>query len=203
MLNARHRVENWASPRAFALGAREALAGLGYQLAPVGEGGADVRIVSEGQLGKLSEAPPLPMILLTGRGTRDEAVQGPHVVGTVHRPATLKELYRLLQLALEETPRAVPRVETTLAARWVHAERETPAAIVSISEKGCLLQCRDFPSDAAVELCFALPGHGLVRAVARPVHRDRRSVGVAFERIDEDARRAIASYVEIELAEAA
>lgn len=200
-------MELWASPRAFAPGVLLALAALGYVVAERSRLGADgwtpeIRLASDGQLDRLARetAHALPTLVLAGRRARavPEALRA-GIVGTVLRPATLRDVYRVLQSALEEHPRAVPRVPTSLPARCVAGDVDAPGAIVSLSERGCLLRSPQTWQEGRVSLWFALPEQGLVQVLARPVHRQARHVGLAFHEVAEATRSAIARFVESSL----
>ena len=56
--------------------------------------------------------PSIPVVALTGRYGVTGADS--RVVGALRRPVGIHELYRVLQQVLEETPRSVPRVPTTV-----------------------------------------------------------------------------------------
>ena len=101
----------------------------------------------------------VPMIVLTGRN----GVTGtdPRIIGAVRRPAGLHDLYRLIQEALEETPRATPRIPTHLPARCRRNGQEWKASVLSLSENGCLLRtAQPVPLGTQVEIEFPLRPFG-------------------------------------------
>ena len=126
-----HRILlNHAPPEAFAPLTLSMLAKLGYaivnetEFAERGElGRAELRIVDERSLAEVPEGAgtAIPIVVLTGR----HGVTGvdPRIVGAVRRPAGMHELYRLVQAALEDTPRTAPRVPTHLVARCQESGR--------------------------------------------------------------------------------
>lgn len=194
--------------RAFAPGARAALRALGYDLVAgdrrrrPDDAPAAACIATEREFARLPEAArDLPTIVIRGRRGFQVADDANGVIGFAPRPAALRDLYRMLQQALEATPRRVPRTAASLPARCIGRAEEWPGAILSISEGGCLLRSKP-PSDERVDLWFALPGEGLVAVQAEPVHRTGEHTGFAFRDVREDLREAIADYVADSLASA-
>jgi hypothetical protein len=211
---ARLTVTVYAPARAFAPGVQTALVRLGYNLITprTGEGQDDawdgplcpsIRIVDDREIDQVPlEAGPeaLPMILLVGH--RGPVVSDARAVGTVRRRARLGPLYEVLQRALERHPRSVPRAETTLPVRALRGERAWAGAIRSLSEKGCLVQgARGLEPDLRVDLCFPIPGTGLltVPAQAADVREDGRTT-LVFRDACRTTRDAIAGYVTDQLA---
>lgn len=208
---ARATVAVHAPARAFASGTQAALARLGYRLVPAEaaasqpEGGHEcrpaIRIVDDRQLESVPlecNGEAIPLILLTGH--RGPLASDSRALGTVRRRAGLKELYALLQRALEPLPRSVPRVPAALPARCTRGNHGWAAAIRSISEKGCLLQStQQLEPDQRVDLCFALPTEGLVHIPAQPLYVHGKQAGLAFRDASEQSRSAIASYVSTQL----
>ena len=140
----------YAPRRALARGAAGALERLGYRLAAIGRGGEteapDARIAAERELRRIPREDRAPLILLEGRfPKRAQRRRDPRLVATLRKPANLVDLYRALQLALEENPRRAPRAAITLPARCVSGEHDWPGAIVSLSEGGCLVRSAPDP----------------------------------------------------------
>lgn len=198
-----------APARAFAPGVQGALARLGYHLVPAaaqaeGSVGAlrpAIRIVDDRELDRAPlEAGPaaLPLVLLTGH--RGPATTDARAVGTVRRRARLEPLFDILQRALERHPRSVPRAATALPVRALRGERCWAGAIRSLSEKGCLVQgARGLEPDLRVDLCFPIPGTGLITVPAQASQiRDDGHV-LIFRDASREIRRAIAGYVASQL----
>jgi hypothetical protein len=192
------------SSSALAPGVRTGLERLGYRLvwgrSAAGPGPVFLpaaRIVDDRQLAKLPaevDAGVPTIVLVTSRPATP--LDDPRVVGAVWRPAALRDLYALLQTALETHPRAVPRVRAALPAKAVSGERGWAGAIVSLSERGCLLRSRQrLPSRRALDLWFALPRDGLVHVVAEPRYADGACTGLVFRETSADSRVAIVDYV--------
>jgi hypothetical protein len=114
----------------------------------------------------------------------------------VWRPAALRDLHALLQAALEAHPRSVPRVRTALPAKAVGRERGWAGAILSLSERGCLLRSRErLRSRRPLDLWFALPRDGLVHVLAEPRYAEGTCTGLVFRETSPECRAAIARYV--------
>ena len=202
----RGTIECHTGPRAYAPQTRAALAGLGYELVPANSKrsrGPSLRLVDERRFDRIpsaSEDPATPIVSLTG--ARPLERDDPRIVGRVVRPAALVELYRLIQEALEEHPRKVPRVPAQLAARCVRGDRRWVAVVLSISQGGCLLQCGEpLEPGAHLNVQFALPA-GLMDARARVVQRRGRNVAMTFLRLPETSCTAIDAFVTDRLARA-
>ena len=203
----RRTIESHTGPRALSATTRAALTGLGYDIVPGSRTAAQewkpsLRLVDERRLDEIptaSQDPATPIVSLTG--ARPLRREDPRIVGRVRRPAPLTDLYRLIQEALEEHPRKVPRVPTQMAARCVRADRRWVGAILSISSGGCLLQSREpVEPDSRFNVQFALPEYGLVDLRGRAIHRRGDFAGVAFPTVPEQARTAIESFVTERLA---
>jgi hypothetical protein len=180
----------------FSPGVEKALERLGYELVPARgkTNAADARIVEAGQLNRLSAEATAPIILIGG--PRDDGADDPRVVGTVRPPAGLLDLYSLLQEALEAHPRAVPRIPTALSARSLREGVDTPGAILSLSEKGCLLRSASrLPGYGSLHLQFMLPAGGPIYTRAEPRREAGNESGLAFHRLPETSRAAIAEFV--------
>ena len=166
------RIEVRVPSRDFAEGVETALDRLGYELLPasIRAEAPDARFVAAGRLSRLPATAIEPVVLFGGLRSKD--AEDPRVIGLVERPAGLQELYNLLQGALEETPRAVPRMTASLPARSFREGVDAPGAILSLSEKGCLLRSTvRLPGDGALKLQFALPGRGLIDTWAEPCNK--------------------------------
>ena len=200
-----------AAPEAFAPRTRLLFHKLGYSIvdpdelvAMQGQGSCDrpdLRIVDERSLGEVPEesGPPVPIIVLSGR----HGVTGadPRIVGAVRRPAGLHELYRLVQQVLEETPRTSPRVATHLPAHCHVGDREWHAAVLSLSENGCLLRSAESPSfGTRLEMSFSLPRTGVLRLDAEIAYQLVPDLGLVFNGTSPGVREAIRGYVQDALA---
>jgi len=203
-------VATYAAMRAFSPLALKILPRIGYELVPVEDyaGTAcrppDVQIAEEQRLCEIFEttaASSIPTIVLTGwRGAPPE-VDGRIVVGAVRAPAGLHELYRVLQQALEEKPRAVPRVATRLLARCRRDTMEWDVRVLSISENGCMIKSSVVPPlGAMLHVSFELPDGGKIETQASASYQVMPQLGLVFHATRPDFRRAIASYVTHELA---
>jgi hypothetical protein len=206
----RRRLASYVAPQAYAPRVRAALEGLGYQIIPVATRGRfeddswepDLRIVDERHIDRIPAEdylPRTPVLLLTGgaRATwRDR-----RVVGSVPRPAMLKDLYPILQRTLEDTPRVAARAPTELPGRCTQSDRRWMGAIVSLSEKGCLFRASEsLETDQRLNLLFPLPMGQMITARARVIGQRGPSVGLVFDDIAPPVREAVAQYVEERLA---
>lgn len=169
---------------------------LGYALEGADVASPDVRIVREERLAEVRGAPQ-PMILLTnGRG--DRAAGGdPRAVGRIKRPAKLHELYRLLQLALEPTPRAVPRVDCDLAAHAQSANGDQwDMRVDSLSEIGCLVSGPKLPTlETALTMRIEMPWGERITVPADVAYERREQVGLVFHGITLGTQRKLAKLV--------
>ena len=197
-------VELYAPRRALGRGVANALERLGYRFAASGRAGGapDARIAADRELRRIPREDRVPLILLEGRfGKRMQRRRDPRLVATLAKPASLVELYRALQFALEENPRRVPRATITLPARCVTGDADWPGAIVSLSEGGCLMRsARNLESRRRLRLLFPLPDAGLVEVTVRPLYHRGSHLGLAFHELSDVTRLAIASCVEQALA---
>lgn len=197
------RIEVRVPSRDFSAGVRTALARLGYELVPARRRAEapDARIVAAGHLSRLSAEATEPIILFGG--PRSRRGDDPRVIGMVMRPAELRGLYPLLQSALEAHPRAVPRIPTALPARSLRGGLDSPGAILSLSERGCLLRsASSLPGGGSLHLQFTLPDLGLIYTRAKPRHAAGNESGLAFESLPEISRTAIAEFVTTSLTQA-
>ena len=139
--------------------------------------------------------PSTPWIALAPRGA-------PHptrtpIVGLVERPAPFQALYRVLQLALEPTPRASARVYTSLAAHCRAAKRSWEAQVISLSRDGCLLWREDaLPEDELLTLDFDLPHFGRVEVSGHTVYRRATETALVFRDVSAPEGRSIQRFVE-------
>jgi hypothetical protein len=194
-----------AAPEAFAPMSRTILAKLGFHIVAPEDYPAlaeamdrdrpDLRIVDERRLAELPyESPTVPVVVLSGR----HGVTGAdsRIVGAVRRPAGMHELYRLVQEVLEETPRATPRIPTHLAARCRRQGREWRAAVLSLSENGCLLRSPEpLMLGSNLEISFELPVSGALQCDAEIAYQLLPDLGLVFHASTPAVREAIQAYV--------
>lgn len=197
-----------ARPQAFVDKTVAILGRLGYQIHPserfVEEearlGDPELVIVEESRLGDLEEPGPiacfadLPRIVLTGRqGYRRP---DPHVVGAIHRPAGLHDLYRVIQQVFEDTPRTTPRVPTDLRVVCGRNGETFDGALLSISENGGLLRCdAELPLGSSFQMELALPRAGALCLRAEAAYQLVPHTGVVFSGLAPSARTAIGEFV--------
>ncbi|MFQ5417525.1 MAG: PilZ domain-containing protein [Myxococcota bacterium] len=206
-----HRIiASYASSHAFAPHTRAALAGLGYRLVPASTRGRfdddswqpDLRIVDARRFDRLPEErylPRTPIIVL--RGARPRKWRDARVVGEIPRPASLGDLYPLLQTALEENPRRAARAPTELPARCTRADRRWMGAILSLSAEGCLFRCAgDLGDGTDFNVLFPIPSGHMVSTRARVSRREGACVGLAFHDPPPPYREAIEEFVTTRLA---
>lgn len=209
---ARRLIISYAHSEAYVPLARVILARMGFPIIPAEEWEdlpaadrartPDLRIVDERRLGEIPEGDEIsevPMIVLTGR----HGVSGvdPRIIGAVARPAGLHEIYRLIQQTIEDTPRSTPRVATHLPARCRRGEREWRAAVLSLSENGCLLRTPEPVSlGSEIEISFDLPRTGTIETKAESAYQLLPDTGLIFHRTPAAFRKAILSFVEESLA---
>ena len=171
---------------------------LGYALVPAESAEAtELRIVREERMAEVAGSPE-PLILLTnGRTKSAEAVQDPRTVGRIKRPAKLHEIYRLLQLALEPVPRAVPRVETDLAAHAQSANGDQfDLRVESLSEIGCLVSGPKLPMlETALTMRIEMPWGERITVPADVAYERREQVGLVFHGITLGTQRKLAKLV--------
>ncbi|NNL65453.1 MAG: hypothetical protein HKP30_04365 [Myxococcales bacterium] len=202
-------VASYASARSYSPLAAKILPKIGYEIVPVeryaevADRPPDLQICEERRLPEIFDttaASSIPTVVLTGwRGAPE--VDGKIVVGAVRIPAGLHELYRVLQEALEEQPRSVPRVATRLRARCRRDTMEWDARVLSLSENGCLIKSSVVPPLGAVlDVAFDLPRLGTVETQASASYQLMPQLGLVFHATRPEFRRAIATYVTHELA---
>jgi hypothetical protein len=209
---ARRLIISYARPDAYVPLARVILARMGYPIVPAEEWEdlptgdrertPDLRIVDERRLGEIPEDAGLcevPMIVLTGR----HGVTGanPRIVGAIARPAGLHEIYLLIQQTIEDSPRSTPRVATHLPARCRRGARQWRAAVLSLSENGCLLRTPEPLSlGSQIDLSFDLPRAGTIETQAESAYQLLPDTGLIFHRTPAAFREAILRFVEESLA---
>ncbi len=194
-------LECFASPRDFSRLSYPILSKIGYEIVSCEERQPDqtpaLRLVDERRLSEVPDDPPdalVPMILLAGWQGFD--TEDRRVIGAVRRPAGLHELFRLLQLALEDHPRAVPRAATRIPACLRRDGLEWEATMLSLSENGCLLRTAvSLPLSATLECRFEVPGFGEVETQATAGYQMRPNLGLVFHATRPRYRRAIGDYV--------
>jgi hypothetical protein len=166
---------------------------LGYALLPPEEAHQPaLRVVREDRLDEVDTN--VPIILLT-RG-RTPRARDPRVAGALHRPAKLHELYRLIQAALEEQPRTVPRVATSLRATGTADTKTWRFEVRSLSENGCLVAGPALPSQGtALELDIELPWGHRVASPAVAAYEQGEQLGLVFHGITLGARKKMARAV--------
>jgi hypothetical protein len=192
---------------AFAPHTRSILSKMGYAIVPAEDLESlpeplpgqtpDLRIVDERRLAELPEEdgePQVPIIVISGR----HGVTGadPRIVGAVPRPAGLHELYRLIQQALEVTPRSAPRIPTHLSAACRKEGKEWRCQVVSLSENGCLVRSPEpMPLGSQIEIQFELPSAGSIETRAETAYQIPPDLGLIFHETAPAFRRAIADFV--------
>jgi hypothetical protein len=182
------------------------MAKLGYRVVgkatPVENAEPDLRIVDE----RDAVAPekgadtghPRPVILITGPAPGE--FRDPNVVGWVQRPASISDLYPLLQTALEEHPRRSPRVDVGIPARCTRADRRWMGAVVSLSAHGCLMRS-SVPMTPAQELnlVFPLSRENMFSTRVKVLHQRGDQVGLEFCNPAPSARTALSKFIESRL----
>ncbi len=187
---------------AFGPGVRSALEALGYDFAPAASPGTpdrppDLLIVDEQGIDRIRSepiSPPIPIILLTRIIGSDTS--GPRIAAALLQPATLAEIYAVLQRTLENKQRRAPRIATELSARCWRANDFWTGKVLTLSETGCLFRSgpRLLPEQETTVI-FDLPGDTTISTGARPVHRKEHEVGLAFENLTPESGAAISHYV--------
>jgi hypothetical protein len=194
-LEGRRRIASYAVERDYAPFARAMLWKLGYAvLAPEELGSAELRIVREDRLAEVAQLPARPLILLTDR--RQPEIGDSRVTGTVRRPAGVPALYRLLQAALEEHPRSVPRLPVSLPARGTKGSQSFELVVRSISENGCLLAGPKLPNlETALELLIEFPWGEKLEVAAVVAYEQSGNVGALFQQVTPAARQRLEKLV--------
>jgi hypothetical protein len=168
---------------------------LGYELvAPDETSSPALRIVRDDRLAEVAESPNAPIILLTR--DRRAKQRDPRVTGALHRPAGLHELYRLIQAALEEHPRSVPRVATLLRATAAAETKRFELAVTSISESGCLVTSLKLPLHGTrLDLEIELPWGERLATPALVAYEQGECLGLVFHGITLGARKKVSKAV--------
>jgi hypothetical protein len=194
-LRGKRRVASHATDSDYVPFARSMLWKLGYAVLPPGELAApEARIVCESRLAEVASLPPLPLILLTDR--RPPEGGDARVHGSVRRPAGVHPLYQLLQTALEEHPRGVPRVEVSLPARATAGPRAFDVVVRSLSENGCLLAGPKLPPlDSQSELVIELPWGEKIEVTALVSYEQAGDAGAVFQAMTIAAQQRIGKLV--------
>jgi hypothetical protein len=194
-LAGKRRIASYALERDFAPFARSLLWKLGYAVLPADEvTDPELRIVREDRLGEVTKLPALPLILITDR--RQPETGDARVTGTVRRPAGVPPLYRLLQAALEDHPRAVPRVPAALKARGTTEAHLYDLEVRSLSENGCLLAGPKLPSlDTTLDLHVEFPWGEKIDVTATIAYEQGGNVGALFQSMTLATRERLAKLV--------
>ena len=203
----RRTLLSFARPEAYGPLTKEILAKLGYGIVQVEAwddlpdadraAGPDLAIADERRLDEVwtSGRETLRTIVLTGR--RGVSGDDPRVVAALRRPAGLHELYRVLQQTLEPRPRATPRIPTYLPAACHRHGHDWRAAVVSLSENGCLLRSPEpVPLGSELRVAFELPRVGRVETTAESAYQLVPDLGLIFSGTPAASRRAILDFVE-------
>ena len=204
-----HWIFTSARSEAFAGSTRLILGRLGYrilsarELAALGDADGSPRqqiemlILDEQRLELADEIDPegsLPIILLTGRaGIRTPDLR---IIAATKRPAGLHDLYRIFQQHFEERSRTTPRVETDLAVTCQRRGKTWNAAVLSLSDNGCLLRSSEsVPLGSTLDLSLELPRFGAIVIKAEIAYQLVPDLGLVFNAIEPRVRRAIGAYV--------
>ncbi len=205
----RHVFFTNARPEAFALLTRAILGRLGYRILTLDElrrtqshegiehAPVEMLILDEHRREVSEEVDPrgsLPILLLTGRaGIREP---DPRVIAAVKRPAGLHELYRIFQRHFEERPRSTPRIETDLEVTCHRKGKTWTAALLSLSDNGCLLRGSEaVPLGSTLDMTFRLPKVGEVELEAETAYQLVPDLGLVFSATPPQTRNAIGAYV--------
>jgi len=194
-MEARTCIASHASDGDFTPTSRSLLWKLGYALVPAEEAESPaLRVVRDDRLAEVAAPHAEPIILLTqGRGRKS---RDPRVLGSVKRPAGLHELYRLIQAALEEQPRSVPRAPCSLVAHGTHADGRWELVVQSLSESGCLVTGPELPAiDTAFDLEIELPWGVSIATPAVAAYEQGGSLGLVFHGVTLNARKKLAKAV--------
>jgi hypothetical protein len=198
------RLVAFARAEAFSGHTLTILARLGYPISirSAGEGLApeeqpELILADERRLSEALEAAgdsSTPIISMTGRHGTDS--DDPRIVGAIARPVGMHDLYRVLQLVFEDTPRSAPRVPTRLAAVCRRSGREWNASVLSLSENGCLLRTPEpVPLGSELQLAFELPSDGTVHVRAETAFQLVPDLGLVFSSIAPKIRMSITGFV--------
>lgn len=209
ILQPEHLILTGARSEAFVGSTRLILGRLGYRIFSVRElaeaeeaGGGPGRqiemlILDEHRLLAADELDPdglLPIILLTGRA----GIRTPdsRIIAAVKKPAGLHDLYRIFQQHFEERSRTTLRVETDLPATCQRRGKVWTASVLSLSDNGCLLRSSEsIPLGTTFDLTLELPFVGAIQIKAESAYQLVPDLGLVFNAIEPQARRAIGEYV--------
>jgi hypothetical protein len=194
-LAGKRRVASYALERDYAPFARSLLWKLGYAVLPAEEvTDPELRIVRDDRLAEVAKLAPLPMILITDR--RQPETGDARVTGTVRRPAGVPPLYRLMQSALEDHPRTVPRVTAALKARASNDTYGYDLEVRSLSENGCLLAGPKLPAlDTTWNLHVEFPWGEKIDVTAIVSYEQGGNVGALFQSMTLATRERLAKLV--------
>ena len=194
-LAGKRRIASYALERDYAPFARSLLWKLGYAVLPAEEvSDPELRIVREDRLAEVAKLAPLPMILITDR--RQPESGDARVTGMVRRPAGVPPLYRLMQSALEDHPRAVPRVSSALKARASNDVYTYDLEVRSLSENGCLLAGPKLPAlDTTWNLHVEFPWGEKIDVTAIVSYEQSGNVGALFQSMTLATRERMAKLV--------
>ena len=188
-------IASHASDSDYAPTSRVLLWKLGYALVPAAEATEpSLRVVRDDRLGEIAATPGVPIILLTRE--RSACTHDPRIAGTLRRPAHLHELYRLIQAVLEENPRSVPRVPTSLRGKGGVEDQHWDFAVRSLSENGCLVAGAKLPRQGtSFSLDIELPWGQRLATPAVAAYEQGECLGLVFHGITLGARKKIAKAV--------
>ena len=172
------------------------LAKLGYSLVPAAAAERpELRIVREERLGEVADTSEPLIVLTNGRALAGR--ENSRAVGRIKRPAKLHELYRLLQLALETNPRAVPRAEVSLAAHAQSADGDQwDLRVESLSENGCLVSGPKLPPlDTVLTMRIEMPWGERITVPADVAYERRTQIGLVFHGVTLGTQRQLRRLV--------
>jgi hypothetical protein len=204
----RHTIASYVASAALAPGTRPALRRLGYELLPAVVRGrwedsswpSDIRLVDERHIARLPRD-TTPLLVLTGDPSRHQGDE--RIAGTAGRPADVNALYPVLQRALEAQPRSAARAPAQIAARGNAGDRRFDAQIVTLSQRGCLIETRQaLEPGTDLNLSFPLPRWDVMTLRGSVRNADASRATIEFKCVDAMARRTIADYVQRRLATA-
>ncbi len=204
----RHTIASYVASPSLTPGTRAALRHLGYELLPAVVRGrwedaswsSDVRLVDERHIARVPRD-TTPLVVLARDPNR--CWDNERIVGATERPADIRSLYPLLQRALEAQPRAAARAPAQIAARGNFADRRFDAQIITLSQRGCLLETSHaLEPGTDLNLSFALPRSELLSLRGTVCGAGAQSAAVEFRDVDAAPREAIADYVQRRLATA-
>jgi hypothetical protein len=188
-------IASHASESDYAPTSRVLLWKLGYALVPAEEAQSPaLRVVREDRMAEVDAQPGAPIILLTRE--RKAMQRDPRVAGTLRRPARLHELYRLIQAALEDHPRSVPRVPTSLRAKAASEDAHYEFDVSSLSENGCLVTGTKLPlHGTSLDLEIEMPWGQRLATPAVVAYEQGACLGLVFHGITLGARKKTAKAV--------